>query len=231
MDVGPALSLAVSTLSLTISAGTAWLTLWRRGTLKLAQPPSVYFGPDGRHPAGSKVFLRGFLYSTSARGHIVEGMFVRVRRGDSVQSFPVWVCGEGRLELTRGAGLKVDTNGLALHHHFMLQGDGTAYHFLPGQYVVEVFAVVIGRTNPFRLRSIALQVTEAQSRELTADKPIGLYFDWSPETQSFSGHLDRARPPEDEGRSLADLANLAVLTKLLDQAPAPAPVTEPASGK
>lgn len=88
-----------------------WLTLLRRGTVRMAQPPTVFFGPDGGHERQPKIFVRGLLYATSTRGHIVESMFARVRRGDSSQAFPVWVCGEARNGLSRGAGLAVRADG------------------------------------------------------------------------------------------------------------------------
>ncbi len=86
-------SLSVATVSLAVSAANAWLTLWRRGTVRMAQPPTVYFGPDGARELHPKVFVRCFLYSTSVRSRCIEGMFARLRRGDSSQTFPVWVCG------------------------------------------------------------------------------------------------------------------------------------------
>jgi hypothetical protein len=58
-----ALSLTVAVASLGVSTLTAWLTMGRRGQLKLAQPPSVYFGPDGNRDRHPKVFLRGLLYA------------------------------------------------------------------------------------------------------------------------------------------------------------------------
>jgi hypothetical protein len=39
-------SLAISTLSLAVSAVTAWLTLFRRGTVKMTQPTVIFFGPE-----------------------------------------------------------------------------------------------------------------------------------------------------------------------------------------
>jgi hypothetical protein len=43
-------SLAISTLSLAVSAVTAWLTLFRRGTVKMTQPTVIFFGPDTPRP-------------------------------------------------------------------------------------------------------------------------------------------------------------------------------------
>jgi hypothetical protein len=189
-------SLAVSTVSLVVSAANAWLTLWRRGTVRMAQPPTVYFGPDGGRELHPKVFVRCFLYSTSVRSRCIEGMFARLRRGDSAQTFPVWVCGGARDDLSRGAGLAVGADGVALHHHFLLPRDGTTYQFLPGTYVVELFAVVVGQTGPVKLREIEVQVTEAQAAQLGGDARCGLYFDWSPETRRFHGHIDNARLPD-----------------------------------
>lgn len=189
-------SVIVSAVSLGVSATNAWLTLWRRGSIRMSQPPSVYFGPDGARELHPKVFVRCFLYSTSARSQCVESMFARVRRGDSSQTFPVWVCGGARDDLSRGAGIAVGPEGIALHHHFLLPRDGTTYVFLAGSYVVELFAVMVGRKRPMKLREFEVQVTEAHAAELRGDARRGLYFDWSPETQRFHGHIDNARPPD-----------------------------------
>ena len=41
-----ALALAISTLSLIVAATTAWLTLFRRGTVRMTQPTVIFFGRD-----------------------------------------------------------------------------------------------------------------------------------------------------------------------------------------
>lgn len=161
MNIEP--SLIVSAVALAVAITNAWLTLWRRGTVRMAQPPTVYFGPDGARELHPKVFVRCFLYSTSIRSRCVESMFVRLRRGDSSQVFSVWVCGGAGDDLSRGAGLAVGPDGVALHHHFLLPRDGTTYSFLPGTYVLEIFAVVVGTASPLKLRELELQVTDAQS--------------------------------------------------------------------
>lgn len=195
-----AVSLVVSGFSLAVAATTAWLTLWRRGTVRIGQPPTIYFGPDGAREAHSKVFVRALLYATAAQGRIVEGMFARLTRGESSQTFSVWVCGERRA-LGRGVGVAVRADGVALDHHFLLPRDGTTYRFLPGIYKVELFAVLVGRARPLRLRSVEVQVTEDQARGLNEDPTSGLYFDWSPETGRYHGHLDHARLPEERAPS------------------------------
>ncbi|HEV3510866.1 MAG TPA: hypothetical protein VGS05_04120 [Candidatus Sulfotelmatobacter sp.] len=40
------ISVTISILALSVSAITAWLTLFRRGTIKITQPTVIYFGPD-----------------------------------------------------------------------------------------------------------------------------------------------------------------------------------------
>ena len=47
-----------------------------------------------------------------------------------------------------------------------------------------------------KLREIEVQVTEAQAAQLSGDVRRGLYFDWSPETQRFHGHIDSAKLPD-----------------------------------
>ena len=164
--------------------------------MRATQVPTVYFGPDGGHEGRPKVFVRLLLYSTAARGRIVEGMYARLHRGDSSQSFSVWVFGEARGELSRGAGLTVRPDGVPRDHHFLLPRDGTAYSFLPGAYKLELFALVVGKKRSIKLTSLELNVTEAQAERLRRDETAGLYFDWSPETARFHGHINNARVKE-----------------------------------
>jgi hypothetical protein len=85
------IAIVISFLALIVSAMTAWLTLFRIGTLRMTRPTVIFFGPDGppRQADGLKIFLRTLLYSTAKRAQIVEGMYVRLRRGESVQTFNI----------------------------------------------------------------------------------------------------------------------------------------------
>lgn len=104
--------IAISILAIIISATTAWLTLFRRGTVKMTQPTVIFFGSDGSGERLPKVFFRTLLYSTAKRGHIVESMWVKLRRGESSQIFNIWVYGDA--SLARGSGLYVNENGFGL---------------------------------------------------------------------------------------------------------------------
>jgi hypothetical protein len=69
-------SLIISVLALLVSIITAWLTLFRRGNLRMTQPLLVGFLYEQDQP---KVFFRAMLYATGKRGHIVESLYLRVR--------------------------------------------------------------------------------------------------------------------------------------------------------
>lgn len=167
-------SLAISVIALVISATTAWLTLFRRGTVKMTQPTVIFFGPDNNEEGSTKVFLRTLLYSTAKRGHIVESMWVKLRRGESSQIFNIWVYGD--TSLARGSGLHVGENGLVCNHHFLLPKDGTNYNFLPGEYAVEVYAPVVNTRTALLLSRLKLLLTQEHSSAIK-DKNVGLYYD------------------------------------------------------
>ncbi len=162
--------------------------------MRVAQLPTVYFGPDAGRMKHPKVFIRALLYSTASRGTLIEGMFVRLRRGDSVQTFPVWVYGSGRGQLARGAGVLAPQMGVAADHHFLLPSDGTSYTFLAGIYHLDLFAVVANKREPALLTSIELAVTADQAKILREDPSRGLYFDWGPDTRRYIGDVKDARP-------------------------------------
>jgi hypothetical protein len=102
------ISIAVSILALAISVATAWLTLFRRGTVRMTQPTTIYFGADASASPSPKVYLRTLLYSTAKRGQIIESMFVKLRRAESIQTFNIWVYAGGK---PFGAGVPSLTKG------------------------------------------------------------------------------------------------------------------------
>lgn len=137
------IAIIISGTALSVSLVTMWMTLFRRGALKMTQPTTVMFGPDGRHhEGGSKIYLRALLYSTAKRGHVIENMFVRLSRGEHRQCFPIWVLGNERL--FRGSGIFVGEQGVVADHHFLLPPDTDKYAFKAGEYRLDVFARVVG---------------------------------------------------------------------------------------
>jgi hypothetical protein len=120
------LALVVSCLALGLSTLTAWLSLLRKGELRMTQPTQIYFGPDGGFEPGkapSKVYLRSMLYATGKRGWVVENMFARVRRGETQQNFNIWVYGDQNSSLQRGARLFISETGIITNHHFVVPPD------------------------------------------------------------------------------------------------------------
>jgi hypothetical protein len=199
------ISLILSLLALVVSAMTAWLTLLRRATVRMTQPTTIYFGPDSTRSGNAvrpKVYLRTLLYATAKRGCIIESMFVRLHRGETTQAFNVWVYGDDRLR--RGSGLFIPESGITTNHHFLLPFDETQYSFLPGAYLLQVFASVVDERATRLLASIYLTVTENDAEELT--KPDhGLYFDWSPDATDYSAHIRAASLDEESPKFLREL--------------------------
>jgi hypothetical protein len=184
-------SILISILALALSTITAWLTLFRRGNLRMTQPTIVFFGPDGEG-GRPKVFLRTLLYSTAKQGKIIENMFLKLRRGESVQNFNVWVYGNNPASLARGSGLFVSENGVAYNHHFLLPMDGTNFEFLAGDYILETYVSLVGY-KPTLLNKITLTVTEKQATEMKT-RSVGLYFDWGPDSKHYDSHIEE--PPK-----------------------------------
>jgi hypothetical protein len=187
---------SISVAALVVSGVTAWLTLFRRGTVHMTKPTIVFFGPDGTPrdgvPTRPKVFLRSLIYSTGKRGHIIESMFVTLRRGETRQTFNIWVYGDERL--ARGSGLFVGDTGVACNHHFLLPEDGTPFPFLAGEYNLDVFASIVGWSQTLHLSNITLTLPETAALELR-DPECGVYFDWGPDASRYHAHAERKKMP------------------------------------
>lgn len=162
----------------------------------MTQPTTIYLGPDARGANGQthpKVYLRTLLYATAKRGCIVENMFLRVHRRETTQVFNVWVLGEERL--SRGSGLFISDAGVVANHHFLLPADGTRFAFLPGPYVVDILATIVGRKVALRLGSVEVEISPKQSDELATSED-GIFLDWSPDSASYHERVEPRRLPQ-----------------------------------
>ena len=186
-------AITLSALALAVSVVTAWLTLFRRGTVKMTQPTVIYFGADTPRTPGDavppKVYLRTLLFSTSKRGRVIESMHVRLSRNEAHQNFNIWVHGYDE-KLVRGSGFYVGETGVAANHHFLVPRDASAFRFAAGRYRMEVFAHVLGDRDRKLLFAQDLEVTPEEARQLE-EPATGLYFDWGPDSSRYHSHIDK----------------------------------------
>ena len=189
------LALLISAFALALSILTAWLTLFRRGTVKMTRPTQIFFGYDGPRSHAEerpwpKVFLRALLFSTAKRGLVIENLYVKLRCEDIAQTFSIWVYGDNH-DLVRGSGLFVGETGVEASHHFLMSEDGDPFHFIAGIYHLEVHAKVLGENDSRMLFESELDVSLIESDSI-GDQNSGLYFDWDPDEKQYSHHLKLA---------------------------------------
>jgi hypothetical protein len=194
-------AIAISALALSVSSVTAWLTLFRRGTVKMTQPTVIFFGPDAPHVGAEvplpKVFLRTLLFSTSKRGRVIECMYVALSRNETRQNFNVWVYGADK-KLVRGSGLFVGETGVEANHHFLTPRDDNSFRFTEGRYTLKVFARLLADSGHIRLFSQTLEISREIAVALT-EPHAGVYFDWGPDSSRYLPHIEK-RPPSPDPR-------------------------------
>lgn len=198
----------ISVLALAISAVTAWLTLFRRGTIKMTQPTVIFFGPDSGRANESpqpKVYLRALLFATSKRGRVIESMYVALSRNETRQNFNIWVYGNEKL--VRGSGLFVGETGVEANHHFLIPRDGSSFRFTEGRYRLDVFARLLGNRHDTLLFSQILDIP-SETAAVLADPEAGLYFDWGPDSSRYLLYVDR-RPTLPDPSSVLELLGVA----------------------
>ncbi|NUO81396.1 hypothetical protein HUU05_15065 [candidate division KSB1 bacterium] len=189
------ISIGISFVALAVSVTTAWLTLFRRGELRMTQPTVIFFGPDGGSRSGRqpqlKVFLRTLLYSTSRRGQTVESLHINLQRGESKQNFSIWVYGDQHL--ARGSGLFVPAEGIACNHHFLLPSDGTNFRLLEGDYMLRIYAKRVDVSTAKEFMAVRLRISESHAKALEGEN-VGIYFDWGPDQQAYHPHIEKVPP-------------------------------------
>ena len=194
------LPILISSLSLLISAVTAWLTWVRRGTVKMTRPTVIFLGPDRsastRERPSPKIYLRALLFATAKRGRIIESLHVALSRNETHQNFNIWVYGNDKL--ARGSGLFVGETGVEANHHFLAPKDAGSFQFTEGQYRLEVFARLLGDRKHILLFSQTLDISREMAISL-AEPNTGVYFDWGPDSSRYLPYVEkRLSPPDPE---------------------------------
>lgn len=167
----------IAIISLVISVAVAWLTLFRRGSLRMTQPVQVAFAYEGEKP---KVFLRTLLYATGKRGHVIEGLYLKLKHAEGIQTFGFWGYGE-RNELMAGGGLRVTEEGVAYNHHFLQINE--AGYFPEGDYEIAVYARIVNSRTAKRLATVKVALSEEEA--ISAHLKRGVLFTWDPDTRVY----------------------------------------------
>jgi hypothetical protein len=214
------ISVALSVLAVGLSGLTLYLTYFRRGKVRMTQPTAIFFGPDEN--GSPKVFLRTLLYSTAKRGQILEHMYVTLRRGETRQTFNIWVYGDK--DLSRGSGLFVGDTGVTANHHFLLPAQETGFRFRAGDYDLEVRARRVGDSDSHTLAKVSLPLSAAEEEHISKGSG-GVYFDWGPESGRYHSHLDTKAAVKKY--TDADLVGLVTGMKDAISRPAPMPTSGP----
>lgn len=182
----------ISVVSFLVSGTALWLTWFRRGRLAMTKPTLIFFGYDTKPLLEPKVFLRTLLYSTSARGQVVETMYVKLCREGSEQIFSFWGYGETN-KLTHGSGLFVGQTGVSYNHHFVLSVQHQEYQFVAGHYSIAVFARVVGSRTPIKLTEISLTVSKDEAAALRGH--LGILYEVGSNDDGYVGHSREYVPP------------------------------------
>ncbi len=182
------LSTVIAIFSAAISLITLWITLLQKGKLRMTRPTFIAFAyePNNMGKVSPKIFLRCLLYSTSRKPQIVEDLFIKLYRGDSVQLFTFW--GYGDEYLRRGSGICVPFEGFEYYHHFLISEEDTDYQFIPGDYKLELYAHVIDNMKHQLLYSLNLHLAEENTLSLR-DTKYAVGFDWEPNINGYRSYL------------------------------------------
>lgn len=188
----PAILLSVA--SFILSLYTLWITQLRRGQLRMTQPTMIFMGREGRggredQPLWPKIYLRTLLFCTADRGCIVENMHLVVHNEYGAYLFDFWAYGEPNI--AKGSGLFVPRNGVALHHHFVLNRRTENFLFVGGDYRIEVFAKIVGQRSLVKLKEIKVALVGDQSPMMIQVLDAGVFFEWDAASEDYVGRLER----------------------------------------
>ena len=184
------------------------LTLFRRRKLEMMRPSFIAFHYERDIP---KVSFRALLYATGRHGYVVENMFIRLRRGELTQTFNDWAHVEYGETTARPAGsaIQVSEEGMVYTHHFLSPKAEGNFRFLPGDYLIEVYANLVQQRQPLLLTSVKLSLLPEHSAAME-DQRTGVFYNWSPDLENYNAHIE-IEPAANAMRPLKSEESPAVL--------------------
>ncbi len=184
------LELAISILALLVSAGTVWITVFHRGTVKMSRPHFFALIPeDGPFGGWIKFFMRVLVFSTGQRGRVIENIYVNIKHNGKTLPFHYWMYGESE-KITIGSGVFVGHEGLAANHHFVPIGEVGSNDFAAGTYEVEVYASLLGDRSPIRLSSLQFNLSEDEVSAIRTSKDKAVFFTWDKDAEIYRSRID-----------------------------------------
>lgn len=183
------ISSIISITALVVSLFTAWLTIFRRGSVRSTHPSFVAIRYDflNKPFALAKVFLRTLLFSTGKRGLVIENLFLRVREGERSEEFSFW--GYGDKDLVRGSGIFAPETGVVTNHHFNPLQTDNLFRFSQGTYRLELLAKLVAKKRLISLWEIELNVPPGVYDTRIA-RDTAIFFNWSPEQQCYIASIE-----------------------------------------
>lgn len=129
-------------------------------------------------------------------------MFIRLQHGETRQNLNIWVYGEK--SLARGSGLFIPETGVAANHHFLPPSDKSKLVFSHGSYSLDIFVKEVGKTLPYQISKIKVDLSPEMATGLAQSRGYGVYFDWGPDSGCYYSHL-RPPPPAELSGFLRDM--------------------------
>lgn len=181
----------VSVLALLVSSVVAWLTLGKKGTVRMTRPSIIYFGYDREdnvtRPFAPKIFMRTLIFATAEKGRVIESLYVTLTSESVAYSFSYWGYGH-RNDLVRGSGLFVGKNGVEANHHFNPTEEPENFKLAEGEWNLEVFAHLLDDSKDLSLHKTTLTINQDEADELT-NRLAGIHFDWEASENKYISRI------------------------------------------
>ena len=171
------LSLIISALALGLSGLTAWLTLLRKGELKITQPTPLLLDYE---KGFARVSFYTMIYSSAFRGQIIESMHVIVKQNNIEHQFNNWAYSQDSRAYASGCYIKPE--GVPQNHQFITSEDNIVFN--TGDITIEVYARLPSKTEAHLLKSIKLTIPENQQQSCRT-KSLSLMLEWEPNKQIY----------------------------------------------
>ena len=134
---------------------------------------------------GTRESIFAPCFTAQRSAHIIENMFVRLRHGHQTAIFNIWFYDD--TSQSRGSGLLVGEEGVVAHHFFHQQKNEAGLDVFPGDYKVEVYAILAAKQK-LLLSTVPVTITSEQVAAIKSDNST-LVFDWHPDTNTYQSHL------------------------------------------